>query len=426
MARSIAIVLAVLFAGPRTQAAEGQHVLIGATLPLTGADAAPARAFRMGYELAVEEINARGGVLVDGRQERVSLVVRDDAGKPERAAAELGQLIEGVKVTALLGSYGTPLIRAQAPVAEGHKLPYVNGGSNASELYQQNMGYLFGTLSPVKMLGFAEVGWIEQQQKEGLLPKPVRIAMLWENTAHGRDFRKAILSLTGRAAGVGVHDIVLDAPFELNTPDFRPVLARVNATAADVFLVDANLSDFITLHREYLAEGLCHRVVSYGARGAEKTAADALGRDHLANLVSAAWWSPKLEGDARNRTFIEGFQRRYGQEPDAYSALSYETARALLSAIDHAQSVRPEKIRSALETLHMESLLPGGQINFPAAYGNQAHYPLVVLQNQADGTAPIVFPSHLATRRGVIAGACPRALTEAVSPSPAAISARTR
>lgn len=417
MVRPIAIVLVALLAGPRAQAAEGQRILIGATLPISGDDAIAARAYRMGYELAIEEANSAGGILVDGRQERVSLVVRDDAGKPELAASELGQLIEGVKVNALLGSYGTPLTQAQAPVAESHKVPYVNGGSSASELYQHNMGYLFGTMSPVKMLGFAEIGWIEQQQKEGLLPKPVRIAMLWENTTHGRDFRKGILSLTRRAAGAGIHEVVLDASFELNTTDFRPLLARVKTAGADVFLVDAKLSDFIAMHRAYLGERLCHRVVSYGPRGSEKAAADALGREHVANLVSAVWWSPKLSGDASNRAFIDRFKRRYGQEPEWYHALSYETARALLTAIDHAQSVRPEKIRYALQQLHMESILPGGQVNFPATYGNQSHYPFVVLQNQADGTAPIIYPSYLATAQSTVAGACPRALAQSIRPS---------
>jgi branched-chain amino acid transport system substrate-binding protein len=417
MVRSIAIVLAVFLVGPRAQAAEAQRVLIGASLPLTGADATAAGAYRMGYELAVEELNGAGGVMIDGQRRLVSLLVRDDGGTPARAASELEYLIEAVKVDALLGSYGTPLVQAQAPVAESHKVPYVNGGSSASELYQHNMSYLFGTMSPVKMLGYAEIGWIEQQQKEGLLPKPVRIAMLWENTAQGRDFRKGILSLTGRAAGAGVHDVVLDASFELNTADFRPLLSRVKNVAADVFLVDAKLSDFIAMHREYLEEGLCHRMVSYGPRGSEKAAADALGREHVANLVSGVWWSPKLAANANNRAFLERFKRRYGHEPEWYHALSYETARALLSAIEHAHSVRPDKIRSALEQLHMESLLPGGQINFPATYGNQSHYPFVVLQNQADGTAPIVYPGYLATARGTVAAACPRAAAQAVSPS---------
>jgi branched-chain amino acid transport system substrate-binding protein len=176
----------------------------------------------------------------------------------------------------------------------------------------------------------------------------------------------------------------------------------VKAAGADLFLADAHLPDFITLQRQYATMGLCHKVQSYGARGSEKQAAEALGQEQVAYVLSAVWWSPQLGSKPAARRFIESFKAKYGgRAPEWYQALGYETARALLLAIEQAGSLDREAVRARLAALDTESLLPGGRLSFPAASGQQAHYPFVVQQNQPDGTSPIVWPKEAASAPGV-------------------------
>ena len=389
--------LILIASGARAQGAN--RVFIGATLPLSGPDARPAEAYKLGYELAVEDVNRSGGVHVGAARRQVALWVRDDGGDPAKAASLLEELVVKDHADALLGSYGTPLIEAQAAVATSLHLPLVNAGTSAGEVYERFPQFLFGVLSPVKMLAFAEIAWLEEQQRAGRLPHPLRIALVWEDTAHGRDFRKGMLSLVERPGAAGRAQVVIDESFPLNSRDFRPLLGRVKAANADAVLADAHLPDFISMHAQYLEAGLCHRVLSYGPRGAEKAAAATLGKEAVEGLLSAVWWSADLPSD-RSAQFVARFSARFRRAPEWYEVASYETARALLTAIDTADSVAPEDVRRALEGLHMESMLPGGQLNFPAAFNHQAHYPFVVIQNGANGLPGIVHPAYLARSPG--------------------------
>src|SRR5207302_5308096 len=121
-----------------------------------------------------------------------------------------------------------------------------------------------------------------------------------------------------------------DEASELNGRDFGALLGKVKAAGADLFLVDAHLPDYITMQRQYVTAGLCHKVQSYGARGSEKQAAEALGKEHVAWVLSAVWWSNQLAAtQPAAARFNELFKARYGRLPEWYQALGYETARVL-------------------------------------------------------------------------------------------------
>src|SRR5262249_15692194 len=147
------------------------------------------------------------------------------------------RLINSDKVDFLLGTYATNLVEAQPTVAEQNKVPYVNGGGAASEIYKRGYKYVFGALAPVELLGPTLMSWIDEQQKANKLPKPAKIALLWENTSHGKDFRKGVSNFVQTKAKDG-YEIVVDESFELNGKDFSPLLGKVKAANADLFLVD--------------------------------------------------------------------------------------------------------------------------------------------------------------------------------------------
>jgi branched-chain amino acid transport system substrate-binding protein len=304
------------------------------------------------------------------------------------------------KVDFLLGTYSTSLVEAQSSVAEQNHVPYVNGGGAATATYQRKYQYLFGLLAPVELLGRTLMQWIDDQQKGGKLPKPSRIALLWENTSHGKDFRRGVSEFAKQAAGS--YELVVDESFELNGKDFSALLGKVKAAHADLLLADAHLPDYITLQRQYVSAGLCHQLLSYGARGAEGAAREALGQENVSYILSAVWWSAALaEKSALSKQFVELFRAKYQRLPDWYQALGYETARVLLAAIQQAGGSDREAVRQALATLKLPSLLPGGEVSFPAAQGGQAYYPFVVQQNLPDGSSPIVYPKEIASAEGV-------------------------
>ncbi|HEX2686474.1 MAG TPA: amino acid ABC transporter substrate-binding protein [Kofleriaceae bacterium] len=399
---SLAVLSLVAGCKPKAPPAPDRaEILIGATLPLTGAEARIGGFFKEGYDLAFEEVNQQGGLEVGGKKRPVKLTLYDDTTTQATAVSLADRLINSDKVDFLLGTYSTALVEAQTTVAEQNKVPYVNGGGAASEIYQRGYKYIFGALSPVELLGTTLMTWIDEQQKAGKLPNPGKIALVWENTAHGKDFRKGVSEFAKRSAGR--YQIVVDESFELNGKDFSALLGKVKSAGADVFLADAHLPDYITLHRQYLDAGLCHKVVSYGARGSEKAAIDALGRDNVHYVLSGVWWNAQLADTIPlAKKFVAAFQARYGgRTPEWFQALGYEAARALFTAIQQAGSLDREAVRAKLTALSIESLLPGGTLTFPADHGGDAQNAFVVQQNLPDAGAPIIFPKEVAKAAGV-------------------------
>lgn len=382
-------------AGPATE------IVLGATLPLTGKEARAGLYFKNGYTLAIDEANAAGGVMVRGLKRRlpVRLEILDDKSDSTTAVQLAEQLVTVRRVHALLGTYETKLTLAQSVVAEREGVPYVAGGGGASEIYRRGFRWVFGLLSSVEAMGASLLDWMAAEQDRGRLARPVRIALAWEQTAHGQDFRNGVVARASQNPDRFV--IVLNEAFELNAKDFTPLLLKVQAAQADVFLSDTHYPDFILQHRTYLQLKLWHAVVSYGPRGAEASAREALGAG-VDYLVSGQWWTPELPYP-ESKAFLAKYTARFGDASAYYPGLAYETARTMLAAIEAAGSLDPEPIRHALATMDRPgAIIPGRRVYFPARTGYQIDNPTVLVQNMPDGSARIIYPPDAVTGEAVV------------------------
>jgi branched-chain amino acid transport system substrate-binding protein len=391
--------------GSEQAASAPETIRIGATLPLTGAESRAGGLFRQGYELAIRRQNAAGGITLDkfdGARAKVELVLHDDRTDQRSVVSLTRRLIDRDRVDAMLGTYSTTLSNAQAPVAEAGALPYVNGGGASTPIYRPEgteNKWIFGVISSITSMSQLTADWIAHQQDEGKLPKPLKVALLPENTAHGEDYASGLRDWIEQ--NPGRIEIVLDEAFEENTSDFTGLLGRVKAANADALLVDAHLPDFVNMQRTYETLGLDHLVLTYGARGSEAEAKEALG-SATDYILSAQWWSPLLTSDA-SRQFVEDFKTAYGNPPEWYSALAYDAAMVLMAAIEEAGTTDKDAVRQALTEIdYSPALLPGGHISFPADNGYQVTNPFVVTQNMPDGSTEIVWPSELQTAEGLV------------------------
>jgi branched-chain amino acid transport system substrate-binding protein len=379
-----------------------KRVLVGATLPLSGAEARSAAMFKQGYDLAIEEVNRRGGLVLNGATVPVELIVRDDGTQVDQVTALTRKLIDEDKVDFLLGTYTSALIAAGGAVAEEAHVPYVNGAGGVVDLYKRNFRYLFGVQPPVEQISTSFMLWLSSVQKTGRLPSPARIALLWENDGYGKSFRKGLTDFVARTDQAGAWELVTDEPFDLGAKSFSSQLGKVKAARADVFLAGVHQAEFLELHQEYLKSGLCHKVESYGTRGLARQSGEAFGAHGVDHLLVTSFWNPHVGNKALLKTFLDAYQQKYGEQPDWYQAISYETARALLTAIEHAGSVDRDAVRDRLASLRMPSIMPSGLLSFPAEYGQQARFLLIVAQNQPDGSAGIVYPTIAATTPGEV------------------------
>jgi branched-chain amino acid transport system substrate-binding protein len=367
------------------QAADGV-IKVGAVMPVTGKESKIGGAYKQATEYAVKEVNDAGGVDVGGKKMKIELTLLDDTTDPAKSAQLVEQLITQQKVDAVVGGYGSHLVEAQSVVPDRYGIPYISGGAGARAIYGRSK-WVFGTLSPVDVLSQTQMEFLSSLVSAGKLKKPLKIALVTENTEHGKDYAQGLHDYV--KAHPGEFSVAVDESFELNAPDFKPLLTRIAAANADLFMADAHLEDFISMHRTYTQMGLHHEMITYGARGADAAGRKALGpaTDYI---FASGWWSDLLPYP-QVKAFNAKWKAATGSEPQWYHACAYETVRALIAALHAAGSTKPKAIRNALARVDLkDSILPGGELKFTST--GQAVLPFVVTQNKPDNKIDIVWP----------------------------------
>jgi branched-chain amino acid transport system substrate-binding protein len=389
---AVVLLLSTADNGPLAAApAEEAVIRIGAVLPVTGKESKIGGAFKTATEVAVKEVNDAGGLDVGGKKYRIDLRLLDDTSDAAKSAQLVEQLIAQQKVVAVIGGYGSQLVQAQSVVPERYGVPFVSGGAGATSIYGRSK-WVFGVLSPVENLATTQMEFLLDLATAGKLKPPLKIALVWENTEHGKDFQKGVQDFV--KAHPKEFSIVLDESFELYAADFKPLLTRVQAAKADLYMCDAHLEDYISMHRTYTQMGLYHQMITYGARGADEAGRKGLGAatDYI---FASGWWTDLLPYP-QVKAFNEKFKAATGSAPQWYSACAYETVRALFVAIRNAGSLKPEAIRDALAKLELkDSILPGGVLKFSKT--GQAVLPFVVTQNKPGGKLDLVWPKNAKT-----------------------------
>jgi branched-chain amino acid transport system substrate-binding protein len=388
-----ALAVGMLFVGivtPPLHAADTE-IKLGAVLPVTGKESKIGSAYKQATEFAVKEVNDAGGLDVGGKKMKINLILLDDTSDAAKSAQLVEQLMAQQKVDAVIGGYGSQLVQAQSVVPDRYGIPYISGGAGARSIYGRSK-WVFGTLSPVDVLSQTQMDFLANLVSAGKLKKPLKIALLTENTEHGKDYAQGVKEFI--KAHPGDFSVVLEESFELYTPDFKPLLTRVQGAKADLFMADAHLEDFIAMQRTYTQMGLYHQMLTYGARGADAAGRKALGAatDYI---FASGWWSDLLPYP-QVKAFNAKWKAAAGSDPQWYHATAYETVRALLAAIRSAGNLKPEAIRAALAKVELkDSILPGGVLKFTST--GQAVLPFVVTQNKPGDKVDIVWPREAKT-----------------------------
>ncbi len=372
-------------------------ITIGVVMPITGREGKPGQYQKEGIELAIKKINDAGGIVVKGKKLKIKEVFYDDGSDSAKSASLTERAMSSDNVTAVLGGYSTALGEAEAVMPDRYQTPWITPGAGATSIFSHGYQYVFGTLSPITLLGSTSAEFLGSLVDQGKLKKGMKIALAVENTDHGIDYVNGIQDWIKQHPGY--FTVVFNEKFELGGTDFSGLLQKVKSAKADIFLSDAHLQDYITMHRQYLQSGMHHQMISYGARGPEADARKALG-DGINYIFAGIWWSSKLPYP-QVQQFVQDYKQFTGHDPDSwYAATAYDSMRILAAAITQAGSTDKAKVRDALRKATLkDSLLPGGVLKYGP--NGQAGYPFVVVQNQPGPKVEIVYPKNGATAAAI-------------------------
>jgi len=144
---SLAAVTAVTFAISAVPA-QAKDIVLGASVQLTGPVANTGRYYRDAYELAIDKINAAGGVKVGNEKYNLVLKLYDNQSDVNLSVRQYTQLVSQDKVNFLLGPFASNFALADSAVSEKYQIPMVQGGGASDQIFSRKFKYIFGTLAP--------------------------------------------------------------------------------------------------------------------------------------------------------------------------------------------------------------------------------------------------------------------------------------
>ena len=393
------IALALLLPAWGFQEKGADEIRIGVVMPITGREAKPGQYQREGIELAIKQINDGGGIFVKSRGKKLPIkeIFYDDGSDQARSAGMVERAMSSDGVVAVIGGYSTALGEAESVMPDRYQTPLITPGAAATTIFSRGYEYIFGTLSPIDLLGYTTAQYLGNLVDKGKLSKGLKVALALENTDHGIDYGHGIDNWNREHPGY--FNVIFSEKFDLGATDFSGLLQKVKNAHADIFLADAHLQDYITMHRQYIQSGMYHQMISYGARGPEADARKALGAatDYI---FAGIWWSSRL-AYPQVKKFNADYQAFTGRPPDSwYPATAYDAMRALAAAIEHAGSLDKTGIRDQLRKVELkDSLLPGQVLHF--GKNGQIVASFVIVQNKPEDKVDIVFPPDAATGESI-------------------------
>jgi branched-chain amino acid transport system substrate-binding protein len=335
-------------------------------LPLTGKQAKFGEIMKRSYELAAEEINAKGGI--NGK--KIVLSFEDSSAKPEIARAIVEKLIDVKKQPIIVGEYTSSCAKAVAAVAEERKTPYLVVASADDDITRQNYKYVFRQNEVNDHYADALVSFLKE------VVKPKTMAILYESSAFGTSGANAMEQDARKKLGANV---VLKEKFETGAIDFRPILSKVREAQPDVVYTVSYANEAQLLMKQAKELRVDAKLYAGGAAGFAIPEFIDGAKDAAEYVVSATLWTPQLKYPG-TREFAEKYKAKYRDYPSYHGASAYAALFVVKNALEHARSWTPDHIRTALKATNMMTAF--GPITFEDrdGYQNQNFMPTLALQ----------------------------------------------
>lgn len=307
--------------------------------------------YKKGMELAIDEVNASGGVL----GKKLELITRDDNANPGDAVRVAEELISREKIDVLTGTFLSNTGLAVADFAKQKKVFFLAGEPLSDKLtWQGGNAYTFrlrpGTYMQAAML-----------VPEAVKLKKKRWAVVYPNYEYGQSAVAAFKTLL-KAAQPEVEFVAEQAPplGKLDAGSVVQALADAKPDAIFNVLFGADLTKFV---REGNTRGLFQDREVVSLLTGEPEYLDAL-KDETPNgwIVTGYPWSSLTTAD--HKTFLQAYQAKFKDYPRMGSVVGYALIKSVAAGVAKAQGVDSDKLRVAFRGLQVAT--PFGKITYRA------------------------------------------------------------
>jgi branched-chain amino acid transport system substrate-binding protein len=327
--RRFLVSVAALSAAARgvTAARADDAVVFGVSVPLSGSMAEFGRTWRKAQTVAIEEINAAGGI--KGR--KVELVYEDSQGDPKQTVAIAQKFVDDMRILACLGDIPTPAIMAASPTFQKARMVQMSMGSHpdltktgdfifANQMSQRQIAASLATIG-VSRLGKSQ-------------------AVLYRNTDWGKVVQSIYVEKVKELGG----QVVLTDNYLETEKDFRSVLAKVRAAKPEVLVLIAYYTDGALLVQQAKQAGIESKIIVSEACYSPQFIK--LGGDAVNGVLTQTLFFPQ-SGRPDVQKFVAGYQAKHGDEPDFFASIGYDGVKIMAWAAERGGFTR-EGIQQAL------------------------------------------------------------------------------
>jgi branched-chain amino acid transport system substrate-binding protein len=362
-----------------------QTIKIGAVVPLTGRYAALGAQVRAGYEIAVQHVNAVGGVRVGGKEMRLELVMLDDESDPTKTVARL-ETLATQGVVAYLGGAGSDLHGAAASIADKNKIPYLGIAFALHGIHKQGLRYLFSPFPKSPDLAKETFAFLD-----GSIPaaqRPRKLALFLERT----DWGKEMGSLWQSTAKQYGYQVAASGEYAPGAKDFSELILKAKSAAAEAVLALPSPPDGMTIFKQMKELDFNPKAAVFIRAPDPPVWSKNLGKDGDYVLFSPGWHFaaryPKV-ADVN-----EAHQKQFNRPPDPLVGPSYACVQILADAIARAGTLDRDKIRDAVAATKMTTVV--GPVRFrPDGTGEVK----VFFQQWLNGKQELIWPKEFATAK---------------------------
>ena len=366
----------VVFASLPLPVAAQTPIKIGASMSVTGTYAKPGTYQKQGYDVCIDELNAKGGIL--GR--KVELVIYDDQSTPATAVRLYEKLITEDKVDAVMGPYSSAVSEAVANVTEKYKKVMVAPLAATTSIFKKGRKYIFMVITPAE--NYLD-GLIDMAAKRGLKT----VAIIHEDTL----FPKASAAGTVEAAKKKGMQVVLQEAYPKGNTDFSALLVKIKAANPDVIAAGTYFDDAVAITRQMKELNVNPKMFGLTVGGDLPEFYDLL-KQNAEYVYGSTQWDESLPYPGQ-KEFLAAYKAKFkGQEPSYHTAAGYAGCLIYAEAVKKAGTLDADKVRDQL--LKMEIKTAFGEYKVEPD-GFQIAHKMVMLQWQ-DGKRIVVWPDDLA------------------------------
>lgn len=323
------MIVSALFMSLFTGCATSNKIKLGAIQPISGQVSAYGTQTRDAINMAIEEINAKGGVL--GKQ--IEMIVEDDEASPDKTMNAFTKLVAKDKVIGIVGALTSKCSLAITPEAQAKKIVMITHASTNDTVTDAG-DYIFRACYNDSFQGqvVAQFAYNTLKGKNAAILYDVA-----NDYSKGlmKNFEEKFTALGGK--------VVSAESYSTNDKDFAAQLTKIKGTKPDLLFIPDYYSTVSLIAKQVRSQGLT--IPMLGADGWDEITNNA--GDEVIDCYYSNHYSPDAN-DPDVKTFVAKYTDKYKVTPNALAALGYDATYILVEAIAKAGSTDPEKIKAAM------------------------------------------------------------------------------